>query len=143
MKLLHAVLTPTTKVVRGVHKKHTISDSQKSFTLPVQQAIDIDDILLKKREDYIKTKTTLQPLLVIVGNEFDYKNFYVFLDDSKFLFDSYLEALQFCFKLMYVLNLKYPIECISVWTFIQKFLFEISDECINPVVDTFIRDLNI
>lgn len=142
--LLHAVLTPTSKVIKGRHIKYTIRDSQRAFTLTVSQAADIDKVLTEKREECFTNKITLQPLIVAVGEEFHYKRYYVVLDDVKYEFQSYLEAINFCFKLIYVLNLQYPPQCQSVWIFIQKFFFNVheSDQK-NPVVDTLIKDLEI
>ncbi|XP_055377133.1 uncharacterized protein LOC129609226 [Condylostylus longicornis] len=130
MRLLHAILIPHTKVFQGSFIKYTIKDSQESFTMPVSQASDVDKIIAEKRTNCIKEKSTLQPFIVIVGKEFEYNMFYVCLDDIKFAFESYVETIQFCFKLMYTLNLKYPNESVSFWTFIQKFLFDIQTQTV-------------
>lgn len=142
MQLLHAILVPSSTVINRKRVKYTISDSQMAFTLRVSQTNEIDVIMLKKREECLKSKTTLQPLFIFVGAEFYYTDFFVSIDDIKFKFCTYLEALEFCFKAFFVFDLKYPSECTLVWIFVQKFLFSIEntdDE--YPIIDTFISDL--
>lgn len=86
---------------------------------------------------------TSQPLVIVVGDDFAYTHFFVEVDGMKYKFSSYLEAVDYCFKILFVLNLKYPNECMSVWYFIQKFLYGIEETSGEfPVVDTLISDIN-
>ncbi|XP_036324508.1 uncharacterized protein LOC118737834 [Rhagoletis pomonella] len=130
MMLLHAVSLPT-------HKKYTISDSQNAFTVSVNQSSEVDQAIAEKRKQCLEDNSTLQPFVIVVGDEFNFKNFYVTLDGIKYSFHSYMEAIQYCYKLMFVLNLKYPDECTNVWIFVQKYLFNTV-----PVINTLINDIN-
>lgn len=143
MMLLHAVLLPPSKQVKGRHIKYTIADAQNSFTVPVNQASDVHAVIADKKNNCVTNKTTLQPFIIVIGDKFHYKEFYVVLDDIKYEFKSYMEAVEYCFKLIFVLNLKYPDESVNLWTFVQAFLFNIKTSLNIPIVETFINDLNI
>ncbi|XP_055916388.1 uncharacterized protein LOC129949141 [Eupeodes corollae] len=141
VQLLHGVLTPAARKFQGKSKKFTIDDSVSAFNLEVKQAADIDSFLDKRREECLQQKVKLQPLIIVVGEKFSFKDFYVAIDNVKYKMQSYLECIDFYLKMTYVLNIEYPPQCLSVWTFIQIFLFEIDDGDIIPSVQTFINDI--
>lgn len=142
LQLIHATLVPSSKVIEGKRVKYSIRDSQQAFTLLVSQSNEVDSFLNQKRKACVQSKTNMQPLILGVGQPFQYSHFYVAVDDEKFKFESYLEALKYCFKLMFVLNLKYPNECLAVWIFIQKFFFLIYNSYEKfPIVETLISDM--
>lgn len=143
MHLLHSVLVPISRVINKQRIKYTITDSQNAFTLLVDETGDIEQKLESKREICLQNGTCMQPLIIVVGDHHKITNFFVALDNIKFQFNSYLSALDFCFKIFYVLNLEYPHECSLVWTFVQQYFFDIKlDEYSYPTIDTFIGDLN-
>lgn len=139
---LHSILLPSGKVVNGRRTKFTIMDSQNAFTVKVRQPSEVDAVIAEKRTNCFENSSTLQPFVIVVGDEFNFKDFYVTLDGIKYAFKSYIEAVQYCFKLIFVLNLKYPDECTSVWTFMQRYLFNIKKKSASPIVDTLINDIN-
>lgn len=147
--LLHALLPPNIthfNTEQGSSKKKitksTIKDSQDSFLIRIASINNFNNSIDKQANNLKNKKLTLQPLIVYNSGE---KEYYVYFDDIKYKFNSFLPALDCCFKLFYVLNLKYP-ECSkSVWIFIQKYLFGIDStksERICPNVLCLIRNLS-
>lgn len=76
--------------------------------------------------DYIKKKNlNMQPFLIAVGSIDEIEHFFVILGTAKYRFESIVMAIDFCLKLHFVLNLNYSPFCCQLWTFIQKYFFQI------------------
>lgn len=43
--------------------------------------------------------------------------------NTYYILNSIVGAIDCCFKVIHALNLEYPLECLQVWTFIQKVFF--------------------
>lgn len=72
-----------------------------------------------------KFTTPVQQFIIIVGTEIVKPlEFYVFIDGAKFKFFSFLSTTDNCFKLFQVLNLKYPLESISVFTVFANIIIQ-------------------
>lgn len=75
---------------------------------------------------------TVQPYILIVGSIFqngnasDHIQSFVVINDTKYELETPLKAVDVCFKAFFTLNYKYPFEGEQVWTFIQKYFFEIN-----------------
>jgi len=50
---------------------------------------------------------------------------YVYFDDVKYSFNSFLRAVDILFKIFYVFHLSFPIESLMFWNFIESNFFEI------------------
>jgi hypothetical protein len=83
----------------------------------------------------IRKKKTLQPLICVVGADFQIaKDFYVYYFNTYYKFSSIIRAVDICFKIFQVFNLKYSIQSILVWTFIQHYFYNIHCESdVTPV----------
>lgn len=85
-----------------------------------------------------------QPLVIVVGaTEDELQDFYVSCDYILYKIDSFLKALDVCFKIFHCLNVEYPIEAIQIWIFIQKYFYNIdlkSDKKLSGVL-SFMSDL--
>lgn len=126
--LIHGVLKPNSFGKENKKKKYSIIDSQDSFTIKIKDAANF------KNE-------TNRILIVIEGEGDTVQTFYVYFDEIKIKFESYVDSIVFAFKLYKTLNVKFPIQCINVWYFIQTFFFDIDVEFDSPYVKTFINDL--
>ncbi|CAH0552629.1 unnamed protein product [Brassicogethes aeneus] len=144
---IHAALVPTSKrVIKSGKKKTlekcTITDSQDSFMLTGHSITEIEEKLLRQKSRQLP----VQPLLVVLLEDtlFQPKQYLVYFDNVKYKFFSVISALNCCFQILHVFNLKYPIECQAVWLFIQKFLYNIKTEydVVLPNVTIFINELN-
>lgn len=128
--LIHAVLPPsarqTTISLEGSKKrkffKPTIKDSQQALVLFVSHANDFNPTLDRLASKVREQGQSLQPLVVFCSYD---NSFIVYYNEIKYKFDSLLPALDTCFKIFFVLNLKYPVSCRAVWLFIQKYFFDI------------------
>lgn len=137
LDLLNALLVPTSKsyeIDSATNKNHiiktSISDAKNSFLLQVTSLNDLHvQIQLRIHNAYIK-KEKVQPFICVVGPDFDgIKNFYVYYFNTYYKLSNIIRALDTCFKIFHVFNLKYPIQSGLVLTFIQKFMYDIHNEC--------------
>lgn len=78
-----------------------------------------------ENESEIETKITI--------NDFDFK-----IKSNKIV-----EAISYCFKAIFCLNLDFPSECKHVWTFLQQYVYEIELNAFKPytAVNKLIEEL--
>ena len=130
-KLLHAILPPSSNMVKGKRLKYTIADSQVAFTIEVSSASEIENLNVDRS----------QPTICAVGTKFNFKQFIVLFDASQFVFKTCLSAVDFCFKIFNIYNLSYVEKCTNVWVFVQHFCYDLPIKNKNPPVQTFINDI--
>lgn len=119
---LHKILPPTLLVTKhGTKKKGTILDSQESQIVFVPVLNDLDKIILDKQEF-----GRGQPLIVVIGNKINPKDFFVYLNNKYIICQNFLEAVDTCFKVFHLFNLEYPSVSSNVWLFLQKFFYKIN-----------------
>lgn len=139
--LLHAVIQPKvrTSVQSKENKKKriTIKEAKDNFVLHIKQICDFQTEIDKLKARCCEEKTTLQPLIIVVGeNHLNLSEFYVYFDEVKFKLFNFVSSLDLCFKIFHVFNVKYPENCEGVWNFFQKYFFNYldTDESIFPNV---------
>lgn len=83
----------------------------------------------------IRVKKNLQSLICVVAVDFEVAKDFLctilhitFLHISYYKFSSIIRAVDVCFKIFQVFNLKYPIQSILVCTFIQHYFYDINFE---------------
>ncbi|XP_029342241.1 uncharacterized protein LOC107885144 [Acyrthosiphon pisum] len=125
--VIHGLFVPTTKKAftdlngRKCFHKFSIKDSQNTFMIVANTAIEVEEILKIRKND----KIPIQPCLLVVGTILKPSQIMVYFDESKYVFFSIIKALDMCFKIYHLFNIEYPIESISVWLFIQNFFYNI------------------
>lgn len=67
---------------------------------------------------------TLQPSVCVVGSGDKPDAFFILVDDTSYKVDTTIRSLELVFKLFHALDIEYPIECESVWLFIQDLIFK-------------------
>lgn len=108
---LHGYLIPSQRLVSKAAdgstniKKYTITDSQESF-LHIAKSHE-------QLEDHLRFKTAkcenIQPHILAIGDTVSQiKEVYVFFDNIKFPFKSFIRAVDICFKIFFLFNLEYP-----------------------------------
>lgn len=118
---------PTTKIVhkinnKRIHTKFSIKDSQSNFMIIGNTVADCEAELNRR----LSTKQPIQPLIFITGSIIDPNHILVYFDGVKYQINSFLTAVDICFKIFMVFNLEYPVACKLVWKFIQFFFYKIS-----------------
>lgn len=124
--LLNSLIIPTTKSyeIDKVTKikritKTSIANARNSFMLLVSTTNDLYVKIQSKIDYCYSNKSTLQPFICVVGHDYiNSKEFYVYYFDTYYKLPNIVKAIDTCFKIIHVFNLKYPIECVLVWTFI-------------------------
>lgn len=136
--LLHALLPPNVRHFKNFEgakgiTKSTIKDSQDSFILHSLSQNDVDKRLSDLTTSASVKGEKLQPIIIAVGTDIlKITQFYIYYDDIKYKFNNFVAALDCCFKIFHILNLKYPKSSQSVWIFIQKFFYNIHLKEDNP-----------
>lgn len=132
MKLIHHALPPTSRISKKDNKKlfwkPSIGDSISSFILEVASHNNIDTKLEEIKLKYVEYNLNLQPLILVVGEEGAQKEFVTVFDGILYKFQHFLSAVDCCFKLFFVFNVKYPIESIKFWQFMQQYFYKISTQ---------------
>lgn len=144
IKLLHAAITPTSRIKNketGNILKTTINDSINSMVIQINTQSELQPKIEEIKNKFRSLDLTFQPSLLIIG---ELEQICVIYDEIYYKTDSILSALDICFKLFFVLNLKYSPQSAQVWQFIQKYFFEISvdgEKCFTQI-SSLISDLS-
>jgi len=89
---------------------------------------------------------TVQPYTVIVGDVdgLEPLHSYVIINNTQYLLETPIKAIDICFKAFHSLNLEYPLQSCQVWCFIEQYFFGI----VNPIkgkqflsIQTLVKDL--
>lgn len=77
-------------------------------------------------ENCYKTKQKLQPCICIIGSSYVSVNEYdVYFFETYYKFANIVKSIDVCLKIFLVFNLKYPVQSELVWTFLEKYFFNI------------------
>lgn len=70
---------------------------------------------------------------------------YISAGPGAVVLNSIIDSVDCCFKIIHSLNLQYPIECLPIWTFIQKGFYKIKTSWDTEYVsvNSLLSDLNI
>jgi hypothetical protein len=75
--------------------KHSISDSQQSFVLIAQTAVELEALLSSKKSN----SNNIQPCMLIVGTICEPKTILVYFDNIRYKVFSIVRAIDICFKI--------------------------------------------
>lgn len=75
--------------------KFSIKDSQNTFMIVANTAIELEEILKSRKKD----NKPIQPCLLIVGTIPNPSQIMVYFKESKYVFFSIIKALDTCFKI--------------------------------------------
>lgn len=120
MYLLHSIFIPTSRKVtiddngKKSYTKYSIKDSQNTFIKICDTAAEMEMLIVK-----LKEKGPFQPCVLVIGSLNDPKQILVYFDNIKYVVFSSSNAFDICFKIYHVFNIKYPMESMDVWLFIQ------------------------
>lgn len=135
MKALHFILKPSARLKNW---KPSIGNSIESFVIEINTVAQLLEIVQKKKAFYQKMGFTLQPFLAFCVVT---KQYIVCIDEYFYTFETFLVALDVLFKVFFVFELKYPIECTKFWQFVQTYFYNIPP-CSDVDVKLLISDLS-
>jgi hypothetical protein len=95
----------------------------------LQNPNEIYEKIQQRRNQVFKHNFGIQPFIILCGNVENITASYTFIDDQLYMTDSPVKALDLTFKIIFALNTQYSPECCNVWTFIQKYVYEINTDC--------------
>lgn len=128
--LINAVILPTARFrdnTGNAKRKATIKDAEESFTIYLTSINNYEITLNKLVEKYYAAKLTIQPFIIVVGeSKYKVESFYVYFNRTLYKTNSYIEAVDLCFKIFFVFKIEYPEVSKGCWTFIQKYFFELT-----------------
>lgn len=154
---MNALLVPTSKYkssaptnndkITGKKRiiKTSIYDARKSFILKVASMNDLHTSIQIEIDNCYKEKKSLQPFICVVGVDFENaKDFYVYYFNTYYKFSNIIRAVDVCFKIFQVFNLKFPLQSILVWTFIQHYFYNMyfESDIKNSSLLSLISDLS-
>lgn len=126
--------------------KPSIIESREGFVLHIVTISDLDRVIGERKVKFAELGFRIQPIIIIVGPTLtQIKEYLVWYDNINYKFDSFLMALDITFKLIFALNLKFNLESLQVWQFIQRQMYNITtryDEKLYSAVNVFITELN-
>lgn len=79
-------------------------------------------------EMYQRYNLKSQPYIVFCGSLHDVTCHHVVIDQVVYDCANPMEALDLCYKFFHVLRLNYNFACPHLWSFVQKFIYEMSNE---------------
>ncbi|XP_053607240.1 uncharacterized protein LOC128673433 isoform X3 [Plodia interpunctella] len=134
------------KKCKGQQWRPSKQEVLDAFITHVKTAAEIDECITRRREKLQKIGINLQPFIIVVGpSPKEIFDRYVILNNVRYEVTTVLDAVDACFKIIFVLNAKYPSESKHVWQFIQKAMFKLDTKYdkVFTTVNTLITDLNI
>ncbi|XP_036331192.1 uncharacterized protein LOC118742886 [Rhagoletis pomonella] len=104
-----------------------LTDSIDSFVMRLNSLESYESRLDLYNRKYGPVNRTTQPFLVVImPNECTISKIYVALENHFYCMQSFLQALDLCYKIYHTCGLKYPTMCENVWTFIQRFFYDMT-----------------
>lgn len=110
----------------------------------MQTENDIVQFLQTKQTLYEECHASLGPLAIIVGPHLDaIEQSFVIINETRYVCDTPLQAVDRCFKATLALGCEYPIESRFPWIFLEKYVYEVSQTKVTPMsVTSLIADIN-
>jgi len=121
-------------------------EAKDGFIAHLRSHSELQENITRRKEKYAQLGVTLQPLIIIVGpNINDISQYFVLVYGTYFVLNSIVDSINCCFKIIHALNLQYPIECLPIWTFIQKGFYKIKTgfDTEYVSVNSLLSDLNL
>lgn len=118
--------------VRSELKKWRLSqlEVRDNFIAHVSDEAHVIDELETKKADKETKRLTLQPYIIAVGPTLaQVTSYIVVIDNCRYSFENVMEAVDMCFKAVWMMNAAYASEAKFVWTFIQKALYGLNSAC--------------
>lgn len=141
---MHAALPPTGQAKHTTSKKiwkFSIADSQASLIRKIKSVNDIQLEVQLWKEKYLEYRISCQPFVFMLEGNNEQTTYYCTYDNIIYKFVNLKTAITCAFKIHYVFNLEYQIECKTVWQFLQLYFFEINLDIGSTALSTLLTYL--
>lgn len=122
------------------------SEIRDGFILHLRSHAELQESITRRNQKYEQLAFTLQPLIIIIGPKVsDIAQYFVLIDDTYYLVNSIITAVDCCFKIIHALRTECPVESKPVWYFIQKGCYKLktSWDTEYVTVNSLMSDLDI
>ncbi|XP_071837036.1 uncharacterized protein [Apostichopus japonicus] len=90
---------------------------------------DLEKFKEERHTECRNHSVTWQPQVVVIGTSvLDVQQVFVFLNNIVYSVPSVVKGIDVCFKTFQVFNIEYPLECKSLWTFLQRGIYNIETQ---------------
>lgn len=113
------------------------------MVITFQEGDDVNLALENRKIKYLNFNLTNQPIPVLYGSLKKNISCYVAIEHQLYKVDTLIKAVDLCFKCYHSLHLEYPKKVECVWTFIQRYVYEIETKYDRKYVSvsTLISDI--
>lgn len=112
-------------------KKKSASEVRESFILHIEDERLLNEARKERQAKYKDLGITIQPYIIVSGSLEKITARYVILDDIIYEVASISDAVDACFKIIWALYLEYPNECLHVWQFLQRAIYNIPSKAVD------------
>lgn len=100
---------------------------RQNFVLHIDNELQLQEEKQKRQDNYVALGLTIQPYIVVAGPLQKITARYVVVNNIVYELQSIIDAVDSCFKIIWALNLEYPVECLPVWQFLQRAIYKFSE----------------
>lgn len=94
-----------------------------------------------RRQKLLEFNATLQPFAAIVGELENPEGFYIVVNNMHYKVESSVRMIELLYKLFHAFDVAYPLECESVWLFINELIFEMKTSQKSASAASVIADI--
>ncbi|KAH0535001.1 hypothetical protein KQX54_011731 [Cotesia glomerata] len=106
--------------------KHGCKEASETIVLFVENPGDIDTEMENQKLRALNKKDTVQPYVIIQGNELEHNQVFLVVDSIKYQFNSAMKAVDCLFKCFHVFQAQYPKDSAHIHLLIQRCLYTIT-----------------
>ncbi|XP_011884131.1 PREDICTED: uncharacterized protein LOC105571267 [Vollenhovia emeryi] len=110
----------------------------------LQLIADITKVQEERRKTAASLGITLQPFIIAVGpSNADISDIFISVDDTLYKVPSTIQAIDLCYKIFQVFDIKYPIESTHIWLLFQRVLYSYENcfDKMTPNITEAISDM--
>lgn len=111
-------------------KKRSAVELRQNFILHIEEERQLQEQQQKRQEKYLDLGLTIQPYIIVAGPLKKITSRYVVVDNIVYEMPNIIKTVDTCFKIIWALNLEYPIECLPIWQFLQRVIYTFSEKAV-------------
>lgn len=111
--------------------KYSTAEVRESFIKHIDEERLLNEERQKRHEQNKSRGITVQPYVVVAGPLPNITARYIIVDDIVYDLPTIGCAVDTCFKIIWALYLEYPSECLRVWQFLQRAVYNLDTKVVN------------